>query len=175
MKKRERNLPPSRYSLLRQFTDPNVAVAHGMAVVLQAERQFLGVRFVGRALAVSCRPAWLDVVLHEHAVVQHCYASGAEELSIFVEARAVKNDVVALPLAGRASSVNKRWILPVHGRGLAVSVGFVFVGIEHLNFIQAHQENAAVATFLAFAFGPDRFGKFDVQLAIAKTFTRVDV
>src|SRR6266446_8964782 len=119
-------IPPDFRKLTRkslrgfQLADPNVAVAHGIAVVLQAERQFLGVRFVGRALAVSCRPAWLDVVLHEHAVVQHCYASGAEELSIFVEARAVKNDVVALPLAGRASSVNKRWILPVHGRGLAV-------------------------------------------------------
>src|SRR5467141_2717222 len=58
-------IPPDFRKLTRkslrgfQLADPNVAVAHGIAVVLQAERQFLGVRFVGRALAVSCRPAWL--------------------------------------------------------------------------------------------------------------------
>src|SRR5712691_6896177 len=85
-----------------QFADPDVAVAHRMAMILQRQRQFFGVRLVGLTLAMRRRSAWLDVVLREHAIVQHGYASGPDQFHFFIETRAVKNDVVALPLAGRA-------------------------------------------------------------------------
>src|SRR5467141_1798411 len=142
-------IPPDFRKLTRkslrgfQLADPDVAKAHGIAVVLQSERQFVGMRFVGRTLAVRCRPGRFNIVLREHAVVQHRYASGAEQFPVFVETGAVKNDVIGLPLAGRARSVDERWILAVDGRRLAIGVGFVFVGIEHLNFVQSHQENAS--------------------------------
>jgi len=63
---------------------------------------------------MRCRPREFDVVLHENAVMKHRDTSGAQELPILIEARAVKNDIVALPLAGRARGVNERGILAVN-------------------------------------------------------------
>src|SRR6266704_1745975 len=89
-----------------QFADPDVAVAHWMVMVLQRQRQFFRLRFVRRPFAVSRRAAQFHVVLHEDAVMKHGDAGGAQQLSILIEARAVKNDIVDLPLAGRARSVH---------------------------------------------------------------------
>jgi hypothetical protein len=85
-----------------QFADPDIAEAHGSAVILQGERQFLRVWRVGRARFVCRRASEFDIVLNQDSVVEHGYARGAKQLSLLVEARAVKNDVVALPLSGRA-------------------------------------------------------------------------
>ena len=103
-----------------------------------------------------------DVVLHQHAVMQHGHSGGAKEFSSAVEARAMKNDVVTLPLARRTRGVDQRRILAVNGGRLTICIGLVFVGIQDLNFIQAHQKNTTVAAPLAFALGRDRLGKFDV-------------
>ena len=78
-------------------------------------------------------------------------------------------------MARRTRSVDERRILAVDGGGLAVGVGFVLVGIEHLNFVESHQKNAAVAAILAFALWRNGFGKLHVQLAIAEGRFCVDV
>ena len=44
----------------------------------------------------------LDVVLRQDAVMKHCDASGAQQLSILIEARPMENNVVGLPLTWRA-------------------------------------------------------------------------
>src|SRR6266404_7590885 len=87
----------------------------------------------------------------------------------------MKNDVVTLPLAWSTRGVHQRRILAVNGGGLTIRVGLVFVGIQYLNFIQAHQKNTAVAAPLAFALRGNRLGKFDMQLAVAERLPRVNV
>ena len=74
-------------------------------MILQPKREFLRMGFVGRALAVFCWAGELDVVLDEDAVVKHGDTGGTEDLAVGIEARAVENDVIPLPLARGACGV----------------------------------------------------------------------
>jgi len=65
--------------------------------------------------------------------------------------------------------------LAVDRGGLAVGVGFTFVGVEDLDFVEAVEEDAAVAAILILAFRGLRLGEFDVELAIAEGFAGVEV
>src|SRR5215475_1849960 len=56
---------------LSQRSDPDIPVAHRVAVVLQGQRQLLRTCYIGRSLVMSGRPGQLHVVLHQDAVVQH--------------------------------------------------------------------------------------------------------
>jgi len=98
---------------LMEFANPDISEAHGIAVILQAERELLRVRFVRWTLAVLCWARELDVVLYEDAVVKYGDAGGAEEFAAGIEARAMENDVIPLPLAWRTCGVRERWILAV--------------------------------------------------------------
>src|SRR6266705_4470045 len=77
-----------------QFADPDVAVAHRMAMILQRQRQFFWLRFVRRPFAVSRRAAQFHIVLHQHSIVKYGLAGGAKQLSLFIKTRPVKNDIV---------------------------------------------------------------------------------
>src|SRR2546425_449487 len=88
--------------------------------------------------------------------------------------RAVEHDVIGLPLTGGAAGVRERRILAVHGGRLTVGVGAVLIRIEHLDFVAAHQEDAAVAALLALALGRRGGRPLDVQLAVAEGAGRVD-
>src|SRR5205807_10659544 len=123
-----------------QFADPDVAVAHGMVVVLQRQRQLVGSWFVRRAHMVPGGAGELDVVLHQNAIVKNGFARGARQLSRSVKARAVKNDVVGLPLARGTRSIEQRRILSVGGRGLSVGVGFVLVRVQNLRLVEPVEE-----------------------------------
>src|SRR5713226_4058139 len=116
-----------------------------MVMILQRQRQFFWLRFIRRAFAVSRRAAQFHIVLHQCAIVKNGFASGAEQLASLIKTRPVKDDIVSLPLAGRARRVHQWWILTVDSGCLAISISFVFVGIEYLNFVEAHQKDAAVA------------------------------
>ncbi len=47
----------------------------------------------------------LDVILHQHPIVQHRNGRAFHHLLVFPELRPVKNDVVSLPLAGTVQRV----------------------------------------------------------------------
>src|SRR5437588_11791296 len=115
---------------------------------------------------MSGRAREFDAVLCQDAVVKFWDASGAQQLSILIEARPVENNVVRLPLARRARGVNQRRILAVNRSRLAICIRFVFVRIQDLNLIDTHQKDATVATLLTLAFGRSGFCELDVQLAI---------
>src|SRR5580704_8207852 len=117
----------------------------------------------------------LDVVLRQDAVVKNGDVRGPSQFSGWVEARAVPDDVVGLPLAGCARSIHQRRILAIHGGRLPVGVRLAVVRIEHLDFVEPHQENAAVAAILVFTFRRVWFPELDMELAIAKRFLRTDV
>src|SRR5215467_2014802 len=116
-------------------------------------------------------PRWasqFDVVLREYAVVQDGNVSRSSEFAGSIKTRAMPDDVVSLPLAGCARGIDERRILAVHGGNLAVCVSLAVVGIQNLNFVKAHQEDATVAAVLVFPLGRIGFTKFNVELAIAK-------
>src|SRR5882762_2535334 len=102
-------------------------------------------------------------------------ASGPQELSGSVEARAVKDDVVDLPLARRSRGVHLRRKLAVNGRGLAVGIGFTLIRVEHLHLINTVQEDAAVAAILILTLRGIWLGEFNVELAIAEGVLGVEL
>src|SRR5436305_667004 len=101
-------------------------------MILQRERKFFWPRFVRRAHMVPSRPGKLDVVLHEHAVVKNGFPRGARQFSRRIKTRAMKNDVVSLPLAWPALSVHQRRILAIDRRGLADGIRLALIGIQDL-------------------------------------------
>jgi hypothetical protein len=52
-------------------------------VILQPQRQFFGMRSVGRTLAIRGGSAEFDVVLHEHAIVQGSHLHKGRHSSFF--------------------------------------------------------------------------------------------
>src|SRR5512143_4173518 len=93
-----------------------------------------------------------------------------DDLALLVKLRGLEYDFVALPFARFPRRIHQRSVLFVYGPGLAMEVGLIIVGIQHLHFISLHQEHAAVAALLTFAFDYRRCGPFDVQLAVAEFF-----
>ena len=144
-------------------------------MVLKRKRQLVRARFVGRTDVMAGWAGGLNVVLREDAVVKDGDARRPSQFPRCVEARAVPDDVVGLPLAGCARSIHQRRILAVHGGGLPVRVRFAVVGIEHLDFVAPHQENAAVPSILIFSFGRIGFAEFDVKLTVAERFLGTQV
>lgn len=71
-----------------------------------------------------------------------------------------KNDVVALPFAGRFAGVNSGRLLAVHSACLAVGVGGIVIGVQDLNFKVAKNDHAAVAPPLRTALDFARCGEF---------------
>src|SRR5947199_933819 len=144
-----------------------------MAVILQHQRQSIGVWAVVRPAPVHRPTGDNRIVLHQHAIVEHRHARRVA-YRVTRECRPVEDDVVRLPLPGRAAGVDERWRLPVHGGGLAVGVGVVTIRVEHLNLVMRHQEDTAVTALLAFALRRYGRGPFDVQLHVPEVALRAD-
>src|ERR1043166_7494917 len=106
-----------------ELPHPDIPVPHRMTVILQRERQPVGVRLVGGPLLVAGGAGERDVVLHQHAVMEDGHPRRAQELALAVEAGPVEDDVVGLPLPRWPARVDERGILPVHRGRLAVGVG----------------------------------------------------
>src|SRR5437867_12215705 len=146
-----------------------------MAMILQRERKFFRPGLVRRAHMVPSGAGEFDVVLHEHAVVKNSFARGARQFSRRIKTRAMKNDVVSLPLARRTRSVHQRRILAIDRRGLPVGIRLALIGVEDCRLVESVEEDAAVAPVLVVAFRGSRLGTFHVDLAIAKSSARMDL
>src|SRR5213078_3918506 len=84
----------------------------------------------------------------------------------------MEDDVIRLPLAGRTGGVDERWILAVDRARLPVGIRVVLVGIEHLQLVDSHEKDAAVAALLAFTLWRSRRAPLDVQLHVAEAARR---
>ena len=115
------------------------------------------------------------MVLRQHAVEQQRDGGRLQQLRIGREPWTVEDDVVGLPLARRTCGIHQRRILAIDRAGLAVRVGLVPVGLQHLNFVQRVQIHAAVARLLIAAMGRVRGSPLDVQLAISERLLGDDV
>src|ERR1041385_8494273 len=156
-----------RLIISAQAANPNVAITHGLLVILEDQRIFLALRGILRKLAVNGGPHQLLVIVQQNAVEEHGRIGGLYQLAVS-EYRRLEYDVVALPFAGLASCICKRRPLSIERAGLAIGVGRILVGIENLNFVQALQEYAAIAAILAVATNFHRRSPLNVQLHIAK-------
>ena len=158
--------------------DPDVAEAHGVAVVLHLQEAFvvvLGV-FANRVRAGPARAAGkLDVVLDLDAVVDDGESGASGDFAFFVKEWAVEGDVVGLPLTRFATGIHERLGTTVESAALAVGIGDVFIAIEHLDFVLSHQKDPAVATALARALDLGGSGEFNVESAGTKFFFALNV
>ena len=93
------------------------------------------------------------VVLNEYAVMKDRQARGLEQIAGIVKARTAERGVERLPLPGRARGVKERRVLAIDRSGLSVGVSIGPVGIEDLQLVKAHEEDAAIAAVLALAGG----------------------
>src|ERR1035437_5841595 len=157
-----------------QAANPDVAEADTIMVFLQHERLLGIVRRVLRHLPVDHGADRFLVVVNQHAIEEHGLNGRLDEPLAF-KPRRFEDDVVDLPLTRFASRIHKRRELPVNRRCLAVGVGGIVEGVEHLNLVTAHQQHAAIAARLAGTFDVGQLGPLDVKLAVAELLTREKV
>ena len=115
------------------------------------------------------------MIVNQDAVLKDGDVGGPDQFMILIPTRALKDDIVALPITGDFANVNQGQCLAINRSALAVGVGRVIIAIKHLDFEYSVKENAAVATFLTVTDDVCRFRPFDVQLKIAEFFLGVDI
>ena len=144
-------------------------------MILYLQRLFERVRFVGRLADETRRARDLDVVVNQDTVVHDGHTGRRRQAAVFRKPGRREEDVVRLPFSGRAAGVDLRDVLLVDARRLAVRVGTVFPGIEHLDLVALLDDDAAVAAALPFPFD-DRGGPpFHVQLDVPERFPGEDI
>ena len=156
-----------------QAADPDVAVANGVAVILQEQRS-VAVGFVVAEGAVLGIAVERLAVVGDDAVEEEGDVGGADDFAA-VEAGRLVDDVVDIPLAGLADGVDERGPLAIDRAGLAIGVGGLVEGIEDLDFVAAGDVDAAIAAVLAGAGDVGGFGPLEVDLAIAERLAGEEV
>jgi len=96
------------------------------------------------------------------------------DLARRIEPRAVEDDVVCLPLAGRATGVHQRWKLSVDRRRLAVGIRLVLVRVQHLHLVPPHEEDTTVTALLTLAHRGQWRHPLHVQLRVPECVARDD-
>ena len=139
-------------------------------MVLQTNRLFFVEVIILRRLNKRGFAFDLEVVLNQNAVLENGYVTGLDQF-FAVKNRTHENDVVRLPFARLAASVDSRRILLVNSAALTVIVGLVDVAVQNLDFVRTI-ENAAVAASLTFAFNFRRRSEFNVKLNRAENLFR---
>lgn len=154
-----------------ELPHPDVAELDRGAMPLQLDRPFfrMGFRIVRKRL-VEGRSVDGLVVVDDHSIVDH--GDGRWLLhSVFAIDRWIENDVVALPFAFRLTRVHEWWRLAVDSARHAVGVRDVLVALEHLDLVEVHQIDAAVAI----GRGSLWYAPFDVKLALTEALLGLGV
>ena len=90
-------------------------------MVLELQRAFVREGMVLAAALVSAAALQRRGILQDHAVEQHGEAPAVEHFAV-LENGAAENNVVNLPLAGRAAGVDDGRVVPIQRRSLAVGI-----------------------------------------------------
>ena len=137
-------------------------------MILQRDGPLLCMLLVLRRAIEWCIPLQLKMIQNQDTVMKGSDVGWRFESTIFVEAGCCPEDIVSVPFPRLAHHVSHRRRLFVNCARLAIKVGFVLIGIEYLELIHSHQENAAVPTPLSVSFDDCRSRPFHVHLAITK-------
>src|SRR5450759_4009406 len=149
-------------------TNPDVAIADRVAVILQRDRSRRVAGRVRKNGLVRRRAPERRGGVDRDAVVQDGDDRGRVERAARREARRGEGDVVGLPFPWRTRGIHERRKLAVHRGRLAVGIRNVVVAVEYLDLEHAEQEYTAVAAPLAIAFDDRRRREFDVQLNVGE-------
>ena len=77
---------------------PDIPEPDKVSVILQTDRQFVGVRFVRGNLFKNHRSQDFEMVLHKYAVMEYGDYCGFDDLAVF-ENRAVEDNIITLPFS----------------------------------------------------------------------------
>src|ERR1051326_5831128 len=121
-------------------------------VVLEHEGLLQRVRFVFGDAGVGGCAFDYDVVLDQDTILEDGDSAWRFNPATDAKPGSVEDNVIRLPFAGFAASVDQWSMLFVNGSSLPMEIGFVIVGIQHLDFVIPLEEDAAVATPLHGAF-----------------------
>src|SRR5690606_31740432 len=135
--------------LVLQFSHPDITKADGISVILQPKGSTT-VRLIRRMANPACGTLDFHMVLNQHAVMKYGNSGWRSQLSFIVKSRRRINNVVGLPFPRTTAGVNQRNNLLVNRSRLTIGIGFIFIGIEDLNFITLLQENSAIPASLTF-------------------------
>ena len=124
---------------------------------------------VGREADIRRVPLQDVVVLHEDTVQHDRNHRGRLQLAVGPELRGFPINIVHLPLLGPREHVCQRCDLLVDTPHHTVHVRRVVLPVKHLHFVDALQEDAAVALHLERVLRPRLWSlELDVQLAITE-------
>ncbi len=137
------------WAFLFEFSYPDVSKADWIAVILKGKGKFIRMRFERGPFLVDCGTRQLGIIMHQDPVMEHDHPGGTDKVSLLVKVWPSKYDIVCLPLPGGTTGINQWRILAINGCGHAIGVGGVFVAIEHLDFIDIHEENTGISAFLS--------------------------
>ena len=107
-------------------------------------------RFIKRFADVAGAAFELEVVLHQHAVVEDGDTGWGSEAAVSMEYGSRQDDIVALPFAWFAASIGQWDRLFVDTADLAIDVRFVIIVVQYLQLISivalagAGEEDTAV-------------------------------
>jgi len=133
-------------------------------------------RFIKRFADVAGAAFELEVVLHQHAVVEDGDTGWGSEAAVSMEYGSRPDDIVALPFAWFAAGVGQRDRLFVDAAGLSIDIGLIVIVVQYLQLISivaltgAGEENTAVAPGLVGARDIGGYPVFDVQLIVREGF-----
>ena len=151
---------------------PNVAVADGIAVVLEVDGAGAFFAFES-AEKRGGRMGYVQVLVDHHAVVADGHAGVFDLLAVFVEARCSEDDVVGLPLERRGAHVDP-------GSGDAVDsptlvrAALEAVTVEDLDLVASLEIDAAVSAALSPGLGLEGGAELEVDLVVSELSLRDD-
>ena len=140
------------WAFLFEFSYPDVSKADWIAVILKGKGKLIRMRFERGPFLVDCGTRQLGIIMHQDPVMEHDHPGGTDKVPLLVKVWPSKYDIVCLPLPRGTTGINQWRILAINGCGYAIGVGGVFVAIEHLDFIDIHEENTGVSAFLSISF-----------------------
>ena len=78
------------------------------------------------------------MIQHQHAIVKDSHRGGAADAAVLAKLWRFEHDVIGLPFTRCSRCVHQWNVLLVHASCLAVGLGVVIEGIEHLYFVALH-------------------------------------
>src|SRR6186713_1116698 len=108
--------------------------------------------------------------------MDHSNISRFHNPPFFIESRSGKENIVDLPLTRLLTGIDEGNMLLVNRACLTICVSFIFVIVQHLNFITFLQEYSTVAPALTCLIRVhlSRSSPFYVQLKVSKLLLRLN-
>ena len=143
-------------------------------MILEEQRHLVGDLLIRLNRSMSRDSVQLLVVVNQNTIEHHCDICGRHDF-IAIPLRSLKEDIVGLPFPWLSLWIYERWPLSIECTCLPIGIRRRLIRVQDLNFITTLEEDAAVATALAFASYVGGFLPLNMKLAIPKLLSRVKI